>query len=107
MDQHHSDTALLRRIGEPRCRASLGLTPSIHVVNYFPFSTPMRNLFPSSRWLALIGLHTQTGQACSGRSTISVREEARFPSQVTQSKARRILSSSLQEAWNFPVRLFR
>jgi hypothetical protein len=45
--------------------------------------------------------HTRTGQASSGRATISVREEARFPLQVTQSKARRILSSSLQEGVEF------
>lgn len=49
MDQHDSDTALSLRIGERRCRASLGLTTSIHVLNYFPVSIPMRNPFPSSR----------------------------------------------------------
>jgi hypothetical protein len=53
------------------------------------------------RWLVLIVLHTRTGQASSGRATISVRAEARFPLQVTQSKAHRILSSSLQEGVEF------
>ena len=49
MDQHDSDTALSLRIGERRCRASLGLTTSIHVLNYSPVSIPLRNPFSISR----------------------------------------------------------
>jgi hypothetical protein len=62
MDQHHSDTALSRRIGEPRCRASLGLTPSIHVVNYFPFSTPMRRFSEHSVWARVAGDSEQSSE---------------------------------------------